>query len=411
MSNLQRTICVGLLLGSIASTSTACAADNPRQVALQINKANDLLRQGDVDAAIGAYEKVQKVSPNRDDLSYDMAVAEYRKGDVAAAERLFQSAATSDDDSLAAKARYNLGNCDYASAIKVSKTDAPTAIKGLGRAIANYRSALGIDPNDADARTNLELAARLRDTLREQQKAQQQQRQQQQQSQQKRQQPQQKNKQQQSQNQQQKQNNDEQQSRANPSQQQQQSQSSSNENKQQQQNSSSNNQQQNKDQKKSQQSQQNKPQSQQQQNGKSESKKESSQQLPSTTQQQTQPNKSEKPADKTSQQQKNQSIEPQTLHNHQQRSQKQQTAEKPAPADQQGKQAPKGKLEAASKQDKSNNDENKRQAIDADSATDAPMTRQEAEKMLQAIRDRDMLRRLQRQAAERDQHVPVDRDW
>ena len=39
------------------------------------------------------------------------------------------------------------------------------------------------------------------------------------------------------------------------------------------------------------------------------------------------------------------------------------------------------------------------------------MTAQEAEKMLQAIRDREMIRRLQRQAAERNRHVPVDRDW
>jgi Ca-activated chloride channel family protein len=39
------------------------------------------------------------------------------------------------------------------------------------------------------------------------------------------------------------------------------------------------------------------------------------------------------------------------------------------------------------------------------------MTIQEAQKMLQSIRDRDMLRRLRRQAAERDRHLPVDRDW
>ena len=39
------------------------------------------------------------------------------------------------------------------------------------------------------------------------------------------------------------------------------------------------------------------------------------------------------------------------------------------------------------------------------------MTKQEAQKMLQAIRDREMIRRMQRQAAERNQHQPVDRDW
>ncbi len=42
---------------------------------------------------------------------------------------------------------------------------------------------------------------------------------------------------------------------------------------------------------------------------------------------------------------------------------------------------------------------------------DGAMTTQEAEKMLQAIRDQEMIRRLKRQAAERNQHIPVDRDW
>jgi Ca-activated chloride channel family protein len=39
------------------------------------------------------------------------------------------------------------------------------------------------------------------------------------------------------------------------------------------------------------------------------------------------------------------------------------------------------------------------------------MTEEEARKMLQAIRDRDMLRRLRRQAAERSRRIPVERDW
>jgi hypothetical protein len=42
---------------------------------------------------------------------------------------------------------------------------------------------------------------------------------------------------------------------------------------------------------------------------------------------------------------------------------------------------------------------------------DGAMTQQEAEKMLQAIRDQEMLRRLRRLATERNQHVQVDRDW
>ena len=39
------------------------------------------------------------------------------------------------------------------------------------------------------------------------------------------------------------------------------------------------------------------------------------------------------------------------------------------------------------------------------------MSKEEALKMLQAVRDRDMLRRLRQEKAERSRHIPVDRDW
>ncbi|HEX5471566.1 MAG TPA: hypothetical protein VFW73_06750, partial [Lacipirellulaceae bacterium] len=107
----------------------------------------------------------------------------------------------------------------------------------------------------------------------------------------------------------------------------------------------------------------------------------------------------------------NQSSQQQSAQSHHRPPESSKDDEQPAPADRQGKQAPKGKLATASKQEKPKDAQNKQQAIDPDSAADSTMTRQEAEKMLQSIRDRDMLRRLQRQATERDQHVPVDRDW
>ena len=42
---------------------------------------------------------------------------------------------------------------------------------------------------------------------------------------------------------------------------------------------------------------------------------------------------------------------------------------------------------------------------------DGLMTREEALKMLQSVRDRDMLRRLQQQRRQRIRRVPVDKDW
>ncbi|MCP4888325.1 MAG: hypothetical protein GY904_17135, partial [Planctomycetaceae bacterium] len=39
------------------------------------------------------------------------------------------------------------------------------------------------------------------------------------------------------------------------------------------------------------------------------------------------------------------------------------------------------------------------------------MSQEEARKLLQSIRDRDLIRRLRRQARLRSQRVPVERDW
>src|SRR3954467_1318552 len=176
MNGLLQTIRIALMLSTVFAGRQVLAGDvGERQVAVEINKANGLLRSGDVDGAVKAYHQVQSGAPERTDLSYNIAVAQYRKGDMAAAEGLFKQAAASENDALAAKARYNLGNCNYAAALRSAENDHPAAIKGLEKAIENYRSALEIDPNDADSRANIELASAMIDKLREQDKKQQEQ--------------------------------------------------------------------------------------------------------------------------------------------------------------------------------------------------------------------------------------------
>ena len=51
------------------------------------------------------------------------------------------------------------------------------------------------------------------------------------------------------------------------------------------------------------------------------------------------------------------------------------------------------------------------QATEPVAAVSDQMTEEEARKLLQSIRDRDMLRRLRKQAAQRALRVPVERDW
>ncbi len=167
MTAIHNTICASLLLVGVAGGATLQAAETARDLAVEINDANRALRSGNVDAAIGAYRQAHELAPENADLSYNMAVAQYRKGDISTATRQFQAAAVAENDAIAEKARFNLGNCNYASALHLADKDPPAAIESLKSAIGNYQSALEIDSSDADARANIELANRLIDRLRE----------------------------------------------------------------------------------------------------------------------------------------------------------------------------------------------------------------------------------------------------
>ncbi|MDA7907042.1 hypothetical protein N9B25_00885, partial [bacterium] len=68
---------------------------------------------------------------------------------------------------------------------------------------------------------------------------------------------------------------------------------------------------------------------------------------------------------------------------------------------------PSGELTAVNEE----NDSSTQEAAEPIGVASDQMTEEEARKLLQSIRDRDMLRRLRKQAAERALRVPVERDW
>ena len=73
-----------------ASGGPLWAGDVDREFAVGVNAANAKLRGGDVDGALAAVSDDRTLAPESADLSYNMAVAQYRKGDIAAAEQLFR---------------------------------------------------------------------------------------------------------------------------------------------------------------------------------------------------------------------------------------------------------------------------------------------------------------------------------
>jgi Ca-activated chloride channel family protein len=408
MNGLHRTICAALMLSSLFAGGQALATDGDCEVAVEINKANGLLRDGDVDAAVKAYRQMQNGAPDRADLSYNMAVAQYRKGDIAAAERLFNKVSSAEDDALAAKARYNLGNCNYAAALRSAETDHPVAIKGLEKAIENYRSALAVEPNDADSRANIELAAAMIERLRDQDKKQQQQKQQQDQKQQqskdKKEQKQESSKQQENQE---KKDSQQQGKEQQQSQQKGQQKPDSSQEKNSQGEQKSHDQQQKKKDENSKNRSGDKSESQTNEQ-KSQSQDSKSEQKDSKSQSQEANSAADKPAD-PSQQRQSQASSPQKPKR--QRPEQNESKQSEQAKDQQGSAAPKGELTAADEKAGKADPKSKELAGKPEIMPDGAMTIQEAEKMLQAIRDQEMIRRMRRQAAERNQRVPVDRDW
>ncbi|WP_372715547.1 hypothetical protein [Novipirellula sp.] len=103
---------------------------------------------------------------------YNEAVQQYTAGETERASETLQQLSGSDHDEIAARSRYNLGNVRYAEALKMlesDKGDPVTAVGLLQDAVKHYRSALGITPTDQDARANIELAMQLISHIQQQQ--------------------------------------------------------------------------------------------------------------------------------------------------------------------------------------------------------------------------------------------------
>lgn len=174
----------------LAVTSLACAATPPAPAALG-RSANELLAAGNVDEAIATLESAREADPGSAELAYNLGVAKYRAGKFSEAADLFKEAAAKANANLAAKAMFNQGTSVYADAL--SKLPDPSAMKSpaiptpegdaapdplqeaitaVEKSLTHFRDAAQADRNDTDSRANAERAWRLLKQLREEQKKQ-----------------------------------------------------------------------------------------------------------------------------------------------------------------------------------------------------------------------------------------------
>ena len=155
-----------------------------RKLAEKVERANENFEKGKVDEALKGYTDAQLSSPDSPKLQHNIGAVHYRKGAFEDAVKAFEGALLNEDKKEKAASYYNLGNTYYRQGAQ--KGD----MEQFKKAIEKYKKALELNPDDVDAKYNIEFIQRKlkENTQRQQQKQDNKQKQQQKQQQQKQQQ-------------------------------------------------------------------------------------------------------------------------------------------------------------------------------------------------------------------------------
>ncbi len=128
-------------------------------------RGNEAYREGDFQKALDYYHQAEVERPENPELDYNVGSALYQEQKYEEAVEEFQNSLSTEDIQKVADAHYNLGNVQY-------------RMGDYQNAILSYQNSLELNPDDLDAKYNLELARKM---LKEQMKPEQQEQQQQQQ--------------------------------------------------------------------------------------------------------------------------------------------------------------------------------------------------------------------------------------
>ena len=128
-------------------------------VATRNNEGNRLYEQKKYDEALRKYTDAQALKPEAPELHYNIGNVLFRKGEVDKAIEEYMRAQSAADVRLKEAATYNRGN----ALLQAGKAQ---------DAVNAYVQALRLDPTDAEAKRNLELALRLLQQQKQQQQQQ-----------------------------------------------------------------------------------------------------------------------------------------------------------------------------------------------------------------------------------------------
>jgi len=109
------------------------------------SQGNKLYAQGKYEQALQKYLDAQIDHPDSEVLHFNIGNILFKQQKYQQAEEEYRKASESKDRLIQAKAHYNLGNCKFRQ-------------NDFASAAQQYQKALTLDPNDQDAKFNLELA-------------------------------------------------------------------------------------------------------------------------------------------------------------------------------------------------------------------------------------------------------------
>ena len=132
-----------------------------------VEKGNEFFEAGEYDAAGQQYTSASVTFPEAAEIFYNQGNVLYKQRKFVQALAHYTSALQTVEGTFESRVKYNLGNVEYRRAL-IAMSTAQDAMLLLRSAITYYRDSLAIDPEQPDARYNLELAHRLMHELYEQ---------------------------------------------------------------------------------------------------------------------------------------------------------------------------------------------------------------------------------------------------
>jgi Ca-activated chloride channel family protein len=154
-----------LILFSVLCLPVYAQAASPYQA---VQQGNALYQTGKYAEAAEQYNSAGQALPDAAEIHFNQGNAAYKQQDYRKALEHFSQALQTTDRTLEGKVKYNLGNVEYQQALQNLQRP-QEALPHLRSAMTYYRDSLDVDPQQQDARYNLELSHLLLHKLQQEQ--------------------------------------------------------------------------------------------------------------------------------------------------------------------------------------------------------------------------------------------------